>query len=485
MLTDFLRGLILEELGLPPTDDQARAAGAMAGFVMAEDDQAVMLLRGYAGTGKTSLVSAFVRTMDRLGRPCFLLAPTGRAAKVFALFAGHPAFTIHKCIYRQRSMDPDADFALSYNGQRQVLFLVDEASMVSDSDDSGAQRESLLDDLLRFVYGGQRACRLMLVGDDAQLPPVGEAVSPALQEDVLRAKGLDVTMAALTQVVRQQEDSGILFNATKLRTLIGQGGEVGGWPRIRFHGFADVRVVPGDELIETLAACYARDGIDDTRVVCRSNRRCVAYNNGIRVQILGREDLLCADEEVMVAKNNYFWANLAAMDAMENGEGEESKPDFLANGDMAVVERVGNVRELYGFRFADCSLRLPDYGDATMDCTVLLDTIFAEAPALGREQQQQLFERVMEDYADLPTKRERLKALRQDRHFNAVQLKYAYAITCHKAQGGQWGNIFIDQGYLTEDMLDNSYLRWLYTALTRATRRVFFVNWRPEQVDTQ
>lgn len=482
MLRDFLQGLILNELGMPATQDQALSAGTMADFVLSEDAQAVLLLRGYAGTGKTSLVGAFVRTMDRLERPCLLLAPTGRAAKVFSQFAGRPAFTIHKCIYRQRSMEMDTDFSLNYNGRRQTLFIVDEASMVSDVGNSGAERESLLEDLLRFVYAGQHGCRLVLVGDDAQLPPVGETVSPALREEVLRSKGLNVMTAALTQVVRQQEESGILFNATRLRALIGQGGEMAGLPRIRFEGFADVRVVPGDELIETLASCYARDGIDDTRVVCRSNRRCVIYNNGIRVQILSREGTLCAGEEVMVAKNNYYWADRAVLEARANGDSGDEVPDFLANGDMAVVDRVSNVRGLYGFQFADCTLRLPDYDDVTIDCTVLLDTIFAEAPALTREQQQLLYERVMEDYADLATKRERLKALRQDCYYNAVQIKYAYAITCHKAQGGQWSNLFIDQGYLTEDMLDVSYLRWLYTAITRATRRVFFVNWSPAQM---
>lgn len=482
MLRDFLRDLVVEELGLPPTDDQRAAAEALADFVLCEQGLAVLLLRGFAGTGKTSLVSAFVRTMDRLERPCFLLAPTGRAAKVFAQFSGRSAFTIHKCIYRQRSLEMDADFSLNYNGRRQVLFIVDEASMVSDASDSGSERESLLDDLLRFVYGGQHGCRLLLVGDDAQLPPVGEAVSPALQEGVLRAKGLDVHTATLRQVVRQAESSGILFNATRLRTLV-ERGEADALPRIRFSGFADVKVVPGDELIETLSECYGRDGMDDTRVVCRSNRRCVAYNNGIRVQILGREDPLCAGEEVMVAKNNYHWADLAALAAKENGDPMDGIPDFLANGDMAVVEHLRNVRELYGFRFADCTLSLPDYDGVQMDCTVLLDTLFAEAPALSHDQQQLLYERVMEDYADLPSKRDRLKAVRQDRYYNAVQIKYAYAVTCHKAQGGQWGNIFIDQGYLPEDMLDVGYLRWLYTAITRATRRVFFVNWRPEQVD--
>lgn len=473
MISDYFRELVLEALGHVPTPDQQAAAQVFADFVFSSDERGVLLLRGYAGTGKTSLVSAFVRTMEQLERPCFLLAPTGRAAKVFSSFAGLPAYTIHKHIYRQRSAELDAAFSLGFNGLRQVLFFVDEASMISDRSDSGSLSESLLDDLLRFVYGSQRGCRLVLIGDAAQLPPVGDAESPALQRRVLQARGLTVHMAELKQVVRQQEDSGILFNATRLRQLIEEG-TCEALPRIRFSGFADVRVVPGDELIETLATCYSRDGVDATRVVCRSNKRAVVYNNGIRTQILGHEDMLCGGEEVMIAKNNYFlWA----------GSEQVTESDFLANGDMAVVERVRNVRELYGFRFADCTLALSDYEGASVECTVLLDTLHAEAPALSREDQQRLYDSVMEDYADLPTKRERLKALRQDAYYNAVQLKYAYAITCHKAQGGQWENIFIDQGYLPDEQVDISYLRWLYTALTRATNRVFFVNWRPEQTE--
>ena len=475
MIAGYYRDLILEALGHAPTDDQRAAAEALASFDLSPSTHAAFILRGYAGTGKTSLVSAFVRTLRQLQRPCVLLAPTGRAAKVFSQFADLPAYTIHKRIYRQRTADFDAEFSLGFNGARQVLFLVDEASMISDTADSGSERESLLDDLLRFVYGGDRACRLVLVGDSAQLPPVGAAESPALQPSVLERRGLSVQMAELKQVVRQEGESGILCNATRLRQLI-ERGRCDALPRIRFAAFADVRIVPGDELIETLAACYSRDGMDDTRVVCRSNKRAVAYNNGIRSQILGHEDLLSAGEEVMIAKNNYF---------LWQGSEQVEEADFLANGDRAVVERVKNVRELYGFRFADCTLALPDYGEqSVVDCIVLLDTLFAEAPALSREQQLSLYEQVLEDYADLPTKRERLKALRQDRYYNAVQLKYAYAVTCHKAQGGQWGNIFIDQGYLPPEQVDISYLRWLYTALTRATRRVFFVNWREEQTET-
>jgi len=493
MIKDFLTSQILTEFGHNPTEDQHHAAEAFSDFVFSTDESEVFLLRGYAGTGKTSLVSALVRTMEKLERTCVLLAPTGRAAKVFSLYSGHPAFTIHKRIYRQSSMELDAKLSLGYNGLRQTLFVVDEASMISVGQDG----RNLLYDLVEYVYGNRYACRLVLVGDTAQLPPVGEDESPALCPDVLSRLGLQVRQAELRQVVRQAEESGILWNATRLRQLIARR-LVGEFPRIRFGGFADVRRVPGEELIETLADCYHRYGLDDVMVVTRSNKRTVAYNRGIRFQILGREDELNMGEQLMVAKNNYFWLrhNRSIEDAADAPSAEtarrqtdgaagmaETSTDFIANGDIAVLEHVRNVRELYGFRFADCTLRLPDYDDIETDATVLLDTLHAEAPALPRERQDQLYAAVMEDYADIPTKRDRLKKLREDPYYNALQVKYAYAVTCHKAQGGQWSCIFIDQGYMTEEMLGADYFRWLYTALTRSAEVVHFVNWSERQTE--
>ena len=490
MIKDYLKEQILSNFGHLPTADQSDAISALSEFILSSVPVSLFVLRGFAGTGKTSLVSALVRTMEQLGRTCVLMAPTGRAAKVFSLYARHPAYTIHRRIYRQKSMDQDAAFALNYNNARQVLFIVDEASMVSNRPDGQMLRQSVLEDLLQFVYGGGvTGCRLVLCGDTAQLPPVGEDESPALQPDRLRAMGMDVTMATLTGIVRQREASGILWNATRLRRCI-ESDDVYGWPAIRFTGFPDVVNVPGEELIETIAGCYAQQGMDETMIVCRSNKRAVAYNRGIRFQILGYEDELCGGDIVMIAKNNYFWTRKPEQDEAPKPQAGQTGSDvsgpaveYIANGDIAVVHRVWNEREFYGFRFADCLLTLPDYGDYEFTATVLLDTLHAEAPSLPHDRQEQLFRGVMEDYADIPLKRDRLKKLKDDIYYNALQLKYAYAVTCHKAQGGQWGHVFIDQGFMTDEMLGPDYYRWLYTAMTRATEKVYFVNWRKEQTE--
>ena len=309
-----------------------------------------------------------------------------------------------------------------------------------------------------------------MVGDAAQLPPVGEEESPALSADMLAGYGLHVWQAELTEVVRQEAGSGILWNATRLRRWIAAG-ECGLWPLVRFSGFPDVRRLPGNELIEALEEAYARSGEDDTIVVVRSNKRANVYNNGIRGRILGREEELAGGDRLLIAKNNYFW-NL----------GQEGRTfDFLANGDMAEVRRVRRQREFYGFRFADVLLRFPDYEDVELETTVLLDTLQSEAPALTREQADRLFHAVEEDYADVAVKRERMKKIKNDPYFNALQVKYAYAVTCHKAQGGQWSRVFVDQGYVTGDMLTPDYFRWLYTAFTRATEVLYLVNWPEAQ----
>jgi ATP-dependent exoDNAse (exonuclease V) alpha subunit len=345
----------------------------------------------------------------------------------------------------------------------------------------------LLDDLIQFVYSG-RNCRLVLVGDVAQLPPVGEDESPALMTDMLRSYGLTVYECDLNEVLRQAEDSGILWNATRIRGY--EGAEVRGYedsfdaggnlapshlrtpvpPKIRIDGFDDIQVMPGDELIESLATSYSRVGVDDTMVVTRSNKRANIYNQGIRNTVLDREDELCTGDRIMIVKNNYYWT-------------EQSKEiPFIANGDIAVVRRVRHVHELYGFRFAEVTMTLPDYDDYELTATVLLDTLTSEAPALTREQQQQLFDKVMEDYMDVPYKSDRLKKIKEDRYYNALQIKFAYAATCHKTQGGQWAHVYIDQGYVTDDMLGPDYFHWLYTALTRATEKVFLVNWPKNQI---
>jgi hypothetical protein len=339
--------------------------------------------------------------------------------------------------------------------------------------DSAFGSGCLLDDLMQFVYSGQRSalplgssknCRMLLVGDKAQLPPVGEDESPALMSDVIRAYGMKVYECDLNQVLRQSEGSGILWNATQIR-----GGDLI-LPKIKFQGFPDIVNVPGDELIESLATSYSHAGMDETMVICRSNKRANIYNQGIRNTVLDREDELCRGDQLMIVKNNYYWT-------------EQSKEiPFIANGDIAVVQRVRNIHELYGFRFAEVTMTLPDYDDYKLTATVILDSLTTESPALSREQQEQLYNAVMEDYADVPQKVERIKKLKSDKYYNALQIKYAYAVTCHKAQGGQWAHVYVDQGYMTDDMLTPDYIHWLYTAFTRATERLFLVNWPKTQI---
>lgn len=443
-----------------------------AGFLMSPLQDAAFILKGYAGTGKTSLVGALVKTLGELNRKFVLLAPTGRAAKVFSRYAGHSAYTIHRKIYRQKTFSNETDnFVMGDNLLKNTLFIVDEASMVANEGLSGASFGTgrLLDDLVQYVYSGS-GCRLMLVGDTAQLPPVGEDESPALSVSVLEGYGLHVEECALTQVVRQKTASGILYNATALRLKLG-GGDCFSPPVLRTRGFADVRALPGSELTEAIGECYDRAGMDETIIVCRSNKRANLYSRGIRNSILYREDELNAGDVLMVAKNNYFW-----------GRGCKEL-DFIANGDVAVVRRVRRVREMYGLRFADVLLAFPDYQDLELEAKILLDTLHSDAPALTKGQSEALFNGVWEDYADIASKRERMKKLKEDPCYNALQVKYAYAVTCHKAQGGQWKRVFIDQGYLTDDMLSPDYCRWLYTAVTRATEMLYLVNWPKEQTE--
>jgi tRNA A37 threonylcarbamoyladenosine biosynthesis protein TsaE len=494
MITDELKYRIHSAFGHVPTKEQEVAIDCFARFMTDRHERAVMVLRGAAGTGKTSLSAAIVQALVSLQQKMVLLAPTGRAAKVFSLFAQQPAYTIHRRIYRQKSMD--SNFDLNYNSAQDTLFMVDEASMIANASNYGDSifaGGQLMDDLIRFVYN-DRNCRLMLIGDTAQLPPVGETESPALMADVLRGYGLHVFECSLSEVLRQSQASGILWNATEIRRMME--GERWVLPKIRFQGFADIRNVPGGELVEQLASSYSRVGLDDTIVVTRSNKRANIYNQGIRNMVLDREDELCSGDQIMIVKNNYsLTPNLASppnplskgrggMPAA--GEGSGMPPmTFIANGDRAVVRRVRHVHEQHGFRFADVTMTFPDYDDYELTATVLLDTLTSEAPALTREQQDLLYNKVLEDYADIPQKQERLKKVREDKYFNALQVKFAYAATCHKAQGGQWAHVYVDQGYMTDDMLTPDYLHWLYTAFTRATEQLYLVNWPKTQISEE
>lgn len=484
MIEDTLAEFIADDFSMNFTPRQTLAVKYLSRFLTTPVPQAAFILKGYAGTGKTTLVGALVKTMKRLQRTVVLMAPTGRAAKVFSAHAGERAYTIHKTIYRQQTFQGEGTrFSLGFNKLQHALFIVDEASMIgSGSGASGVFGSGvLLDDLLRYVYDGE-GCRLLFVGDTAQLPPVGEEESPALNKELLQNYGLKVAEVTLTEVVRQSAESGVLAGATRLREYLSQGAEL--LPRITASRHGEVRFLSGNELIEALESAYSDCGTQDTIVVTRSNKRANIYNNGIRARIFDREELLTRGDIVMAVKNNYYWTMQASKEKQADGQIASQTDNlfsFIANGDTAEVVRLRNVHEMHGFQFADATLRFPDYDDAEIDCRVLLSTLTSESPALTSEESMRLYENVLADYADIPTKKERMKRLREDPYYNALQIKYAYAVTCHKAQGGQWSRVFVDQGYIAPEMGGTSYLRWLYTAFTRTTDRLYLVNWPEEQ----
>lgn len=480
MIIDELKYKILQQFGFPPTQEQAHALEVFAEFLTDRDPHAVMILRGSAGTGKTTLSGAIVRTLKEIRQKVMLLAPTGRAAKVFSLNSGSPAYTIHRRIYREKSFSGvEGQFNLNDNLYTDTLFMVDEASMIANMGLGGMSFGSgcLLDDLVHFVYQG-RNDRLLLIGDKAQLPPVGEEESPALHAAMLEGYGLKVYECDLNEVLRQSEESGILYNATMIRQMITHD-DITQLPKIHFAGYSDIKPMPGAELIEALADSYHHVGLDDTIVVTRSNKRANIFNQGIRNMVLDREEELSQGDILMIVKNNYYWME---EERKSNNKLQSNEiPAFLANGDRAKVLKVRRRIELYGFRFATLLLQFPDYDNYELEATVLLDTLTSEAPALTHEQQEQLFHQIEEDYQDIPLKADRMKAIRQDQFFNALQVKFAYAVTCHKAQGGQWAHVYVDQGYMTDDMLNPDYIHWLYTAFTRATEMLYLVNWPETQ----
>ena len=466
MLYEVLARQAAALLPYTPNEQQQELLLRLSRFVLTGRDTDLFLLTGYAGTGKSSLVGALVEAMHTAGFKTVLLAPTGRAAKVFARYAHHPAYTIHRKIYRQQRYSPDMrGFLAGNNTHRDTLFIVDEASMIANSSNDAGYYGSgqLLDDLLEYVYGGEN-CRLLLLGDVAQLPPVGQAYSPALSPERLRAMGMNVIGYELNQVARQESDSGILYNATLLRHTMSEcSGEILPPPRLRLNGFADVENVSGEFLIERLSDSFDAVGLDETIVITRSNKRAGIFNQGIRNQILYREEELTSGDMLLVAKNNYYWGK------------EYKEVDFIANGDVARVVRVRKHYEMYGFRFADVQLYFPDL-DVELEARILLDTLMSDTPALSHEQNEQLYTAILKDYAHITTQRERLQRLKADPWFNALQVKYAYGVTCHKAQGGQWRHVYIDMGYIDPSAITLDFYRWLYTAITRATERVYFIN---------
>ncbi|HDZ42266.1 MAG TPA: ATP-dependent endonuclease [Bacteroidetes bacterium] len=466
MIHSHIEKVLEHKLGHQPTEDQLVAIRGLAFFIAANTNDSIFLLTGYAGTGKTSLISAMVHTLESFNIQSVLLAPTGRAAKVLASYTGMASFTIHKHIYRQKSSkDGMGRFELDRNMHRDAYFIVDEASMISQetSEPSVFGSGRLLDDLVEYVYRG-RNCKLVLVGDTAQLPPVGSVLSPALSVQYLSMYGFNIETAELRDVVRQSRESGILMNATSIRKKVA--GNDLSVPEFMLEGYNDILRISGETLLEELEESYSRAGIDGTVIIVNSNRMANKYNQGIRNRILFREEEISSGDMLMIVKNNYFWA------------GEEENLDFIANGDIARIRKVLRKEERYGFRFADMVLDFIDYS-IELEVKVLLDTLSSESAAFSGEQNKILFEGVMEDYSHLSTKKKRYDAVREDAFFNAMQVKFAYAVTCHKAQGGQWERVFIDQGMFNRKEPAMDYLRWLYTAVTRATERLYLVNFLP------
>jgi len=461
MLQNYIASCIRAQLPFEPTEQQTQLIEELGVFLMSTDKDKAFLLKGYAGTGKTSVVSALVRALNELKQKTVLLAPTGRAAKVISGYSGFPAFTIHKKIYRQKSMS-EFRFQLADNLHTHTLFIVDEASMISNTGSETAFGSGrLLDDLVQFVYGSD-GCSLLLLGDTAQLPPVMQPHSPALERDKLLGYGLKVHDFTLTHVVRQALESGILHNATLLRQqLLDE--RTTEFPRFELDGFSDIRKLSGMDLIDEIQRSYDGVGVEDTIVVTRSNKRAGIYNNGIRARVMMKEDELSGGDLLMVTRNNYFW----------------NKPykeiDFIANGDILQIVRVGKHHTIYDFRFVDLTLRSLDY-EWEIDARIWLDALQAESPAAMNEMTNKLFEAVLEDYPEITTKRAKYKKVLENEYYNALQVKFAYAVTCHKAQGGQWKKVFVDPGQIAEEQLNSDFYRWLYTALTRASETVYLVN---------
>ncbi len=471
MLPDFINNKITANLGFEPTPGQQELIGRLSQFLTDNERLGVLVIKGFAGTGKTSVISALVHLLKEFNYNSVLLAPTGRAAKVFSAFAAKEAFTIHKKIYRQKSSsDGFGKFKLDINLHTNTLFIVDEASMISNQglETSTFGSGYLLADLIEYVYNDKN-CKLILLGDTAQLPPVGISLSPALDKKELSSFGLVVSEVLLKDIVRQAENSGILKNATMLRTYISTENKELKIPEFDISSFQDIEYIKGDILPEKISDAYQTDGIDETLIICRSNKRANQFNQGIRKTILFFEDEITAGDYLMVVKNNYFWLDESFLNT-----------DFIANGDIIKISRIKGYQEEYGFKFADVTIEFVDYGGKEIDVKILLDTLYKESAAMSSEENKTLFYTIAEDYSDIQSKRARYKKVKEDPFFNALQVKFAYAVTCHKAQGGQWRHVFIDQGYFTQDMLTKEYLRWLYTAVTRAMDKLYLVNFRPE-----
>ena len=464
MLNTYIAGQIYAKISFDATVSQKKVVENLSEYLSSPDYSSIFILNGYAGTGKTTLIAALVQVLRAMNIPCVLLAPTGRAAKVLAQYSGTEAHTIHKRIYRQRTnADYESKYSLDINREKGCVFIVDETSMLSDSTPDGQifGSGSLLEDLITYVRSG-RQCRLILVGDDAQLPPVGADRSPALDATAMRSYG-EVVYSSMTDVVRQDAASGILRNATALRQMLERGEvEV---PHIDLN-YPDIESIGGGEFLECLEDAYARYGRDETIVITRSNKRANRFNEGIRRYILSAEEQIESGDRLMVVKNNYYYTERM----------EKSPMSFIANGDIALLKRIRRFEDFYGFHFADAVLSFGDYGDTEIECKILLDTLSSESPSLTREQSRQLFDEVEKDYMDTASRLKRFRQIRENTHYNALQVKFAYAVTCHKAQGGQWRAVFVDRCLFGDEPMTRDMLRWLYTAVTRATEKLYLVN---------
>ncbi|HPO39094.1 MAG TPA: AAA family ATPase [Bacteroidales bacterium] len=463
MRKENIYNLLTKNLGYLPTQDQSDCMRLLSGFVADNTNDVIFLMTGYAGTGKTSVIASLVATLNTLRQKSVLLAPTGRAAKVLTSYTGMDAYTVHRKIYRQKSAtDGVGRFVLDRNFHKETYFIVDEASMIPEESSEGSMFGSgrLLDDLLEYVYTGTD-CKLILVGDVAQLPPVGSIVSPALDENVLRGTGFALQMFELRQVIRQSEGSGILMNATAVRQQVSDGDL--SVPELVLHGYSDIVRLGGAELIDTLTEAYDRCGTDGVIVVVNSNNLANRYNQGIRNMVFFREEEISSGDLVMVVKNNYYWLK------------EEESASFIANGDIAEVKRIRRYEEVYGMRFAEMTLWFRD-AELEIDAKVMLDTLMMRTPSLSAEKSRELYFAVLADHPGIKSKRKQYEAVRNDPYYNALQIKFAYAVTCHKSQGGQWERVFIDQGMFNRQEPTIDYLRWFYTALTRATDKVYLVN---------
>ena len=459
---------LLKKFAFTPTLKQGELFNLLSSFIFNDNKDALFLLKGYAGTGKTTVIGSFVNTLWKANKKSVLLAPTGRAAKVISVYSKKPAFTIHKKIYfPKKNTNGSVDFVLQANKHRNTIFIVDEASMIPDGKQNQQlfDSKSLLDDLINYVSSGHN-CKLIFVGDTAQLPPVKLKVSPALDEETLNYQfDKKVISIELDEVMRQHLNSGILVNATYLRLAIENEIE-----DFKFSiKYPDIkRLEDGYDIEDALVSAYDSDGIEDTAIIVRSNKRANQYNQQIRFRIRGQENEISTGDYVMVVKNNYYWLS------------DSSSAGFIANGDICEVLRIISIKELYGFHFAEVSLRMIDYPDMQpFDTVLLLDTLTSESPSLTYEESNKLYEAIKEDYAHEKSKYKQYLAIKKNKYFNALQVKFSYAITCHKSQGGQWNTVFIEQPYLPEGV-SIAYFRWLYTAITRAKEILYLIGFKDD-----